>query len=65
MSMRRMTMERQKLALGGVALLGICSAVLLFATNFQLQPVSSSIQRVTWATGNISWSLNPTNSIVF
>ena len=59
-------MNRQKWVLGGVAVLGICSAVLLFATNFQLVPVTSSdVQRVTWASPSISWSLNPSNSIVY
>lgn len=59
-------MNRQKWALGGVALLGICSAALTFTTTFQLLPVNSSdIEKVTWPTGNISWSLNPSNSIVY
>ena len=64
--MRRTTRNRQKWVLGCVALVGTCSAVLLFATTFQLLPVTSSdIQKVTWPTGNISWSLNPANTIVY
>jgi hypothetical protein len=51
---------------GGVAWLATCSGVLVFATTFQLLPVASSdIEKVTWPTGNISWSLNPSNSIVY
>jgi hypothetical protein len=61
-----MTTNRRKWVLAGVALLGICSAVLLFATTFQLVPVTSSdIEKATWATGSISWSLNPSNSVVY
>ena len=52
--------------LGGVALLAICSAVLLFGTTFQLLPVTpSDVERVTWPTEHISWSLNPSNSVVY
>jgi len=59
-------MNRRGWVLGGIALLGICSAVLLFGTTFQLLPVASGdIEKVTWPTGNISWSLNPSNSIVY
>ncbi len=48
------------------ALLGIYSAVLLFGTTFQLLPINSGdVQRVTWPTGNIAWSLNPTNTVVY
>jgi hypothetical protein len=66
-------MNRQPGVLGIVALLGMGSAVLLFAATFQLTPVTSSnIQQVTWPTGtvtpgvtSISWSLNPSNSVVY
>jgi hypothetical protein len=66
-------MNRRQWVGGMVALLGICSAVLLFATTFQLTPVSSSnIQPVAWPTGtvtsgvtSVSWSLNSSNSIVY
>ncbi|MGA3326382.1 MAG: matrixin family metalloprotease [Terriglobia bacterium] len=59
-------MNRQKWAFAVFAWLGICSAAVIFATTFQLLPVNSSdIQRVTWPTGNISWSLNPSNSVVY
>ncbi len=64
--MRRITVKREKLVWGGVALVGLCSAVLLFAANFQLLRLSSiDIQRTTWASPNISWSLNPSNTIVY
>ena len=71
--MTRRIIRRQEWAWGGAALLGICSAVLVFATNFQLLRVDSTdIQKVTWPTGtitpgvtSISWSLNPSNSIVY
>ena len=71
--MKRLTMHRLKWAGGGVALLGVCSAALLFATNFQLRTIgANNVQRVSWPTGtvtagvtNVTWSLNPSNSIVY
>ena len=66
MKMRRMDLKRQRLAMVAVAVLGMCSAVVLFATNFQLIPISSTdIQKVTWPTSSISWSLNPSNTTVY
>ncbi len=61
-------MKRQKWLLGGMALLGLCSAVLLSATNFQLYPVATGdVQKVKWASAAfpLSWSLNPSNTIVY
>ncbi len=59
-------MNRRRWALCGLVLLAICSAVLLFGTTFQLLSVASSdVQRVTWPTGNITWSLNPENTVVY
>lgn len=66
-------MNRQKWVLGIVALVGTCSAVLLLATTLQLVEVTSSdILPATWPTGTVTsgvttvtWSLNPSNSIVY
>ncbi len=59
-------MNRRRWALCGLVLLALCSAVLLFGTTFQLLPVTSSdVQRVTWPAGNITWSLNPENTVVY
>jgi hypothetical protein len=61
-----MTLNRRKLVWCGVALLGLCSAVLLFAANFQLTQVTTgNIQRDAWPNGSIAWSLNPSNGIVY
>lgn len=58
-------MKRQRMILGAVATLGLCSAVLLWGFNFQLIPVSSTdIQKATWASPSVSWSVNPTASNV-
>ena len=66
-------MHRQVWLWGAAALGGICSAVLLFATTFQLVPVSpTDILQATWPTGTVTadvttvtWSLNPSNVIVY
>ncbi|MGO8790384.1 MAG: matrixin family metalloprotease [Terriglobia bacterium] len=61
-------MKRQKSLLGGIALLGICSAVLVSATNFQLYPVAAGdVQKVKWPSTAfpLTWSLNPSNTIVY
>lgn len=58
--------NRRQWAVWSLALAGVCSAVLLFGTTFQLLPVNSSdVQRVTWPSGTITWSLNPANTVVF
>lgn len=58
-------MHRRKMFGGGLALLGMCSAVVLFATTFQLSDISSSFLPDTWASGNITWFMNPTNTNVY
>ncbi|MFZ0963639.1 MAG: matrixin family metalloprotease [Terriglobia bacterium] len=59
-------MNRQKMVMGSVVLLGMCSAVLLFATTFQLTFISSSdYEKANWPTTPISWSLNPSNPNVY
>ena len=61
-------MKHHRWLLGCAAAVGICSAVLLSATNFQLYPVASDdVQRIKWpsTTFPLSWSLNPSNTIVY
>ena len=68
MSVRRIEVNRQKLLLVTVAILGIFSAVSLLATNFQIwQDALGNYHEALWpGTGpNITWNLNftsmPTN----
>lgn len=71
--MRRITKNRLNGVLALVALLGIGSAVLLFATTFQLISVTTgNIQPITWPTGTVTagvtsvgWSLNPSQTNVY
>jgi hypothetical protein len=49
--------------LGVVAALGLCSAAVLWAVNFQLVQVISSadIQKASWPSSSVTWSLGPDN----
>jgi hypothetical protein len=63
-----MTMNRQRLMLGVVAILGVCSAAAVLAVSFQLVPVTSSdVREAQWRNSTLTWSLNPAlpNSNVF
>lgn len=63
---QRLTRSPLRWVPGWAALVGICSAALLCAATFQLSPVApGNIQNITWASGSITWSLNPTNSMVY
>jgi len=60
------TKGSRRWVLGWIVLAGICSAVLLRAVTYQLSPVApGDIQNITWASGDITWSMNPSNSIVY
>jgi hypothetical protein len=59
-------MGRQKWALAGVVLFAMTSTVVLVATTAQLHQITASdIVTGTWATGSVTWVLNPTNTIVY
>ena len=60
MRFRRMEINRMRLGLLGVAILGVFSAVGLLATNFQIYNVNGQYAEAKWpgSNPNLTWNLN-------
>jgi len=59
-------MRRYLLALTAGAALALMSAALVFGTTFQLVLVATGdIQAAKWGSSSITWTMNPTNTIVY